>query len=173
MMSDVRQAWRMIGRMPGLAAVVIVSLGIGIGVNTAVFSWIQAMVLQPIPGVADAASFQLVESRADTGSYPGASWLEYRDMRDRLRTLPDLFAFRMVPFNVGEAGRPERTHGLLVSGNYFSALGLRRQPVARTRYLLHLAREGDVLGADAGEDRPGLAGIHALNPRAAHLAVHP
>ena len=124
-MSDVRQAWRMIGRMPGLAAVVIVSLGVGIGVNTAVFSWIQAMVLQPIPGVADAASFQLVESRADTGSYPGASWLEYRDMRDRLRTLPDLFAFRMVPFNVGEAGRPERTHGLLVSGNYFSALGLR------------------------------------------------
>src|SRR5476651_2462358 len=98
MMSDVRQAWRMIGRMPGLAAVVIVSLGVGIGVNTAVFSWIQAMVLQPIPGVADAASFQLVEPRADAGSYPGASWLEYRDLRDRLRTLPDLFAFRMVPF---------------------------------------------------------------------------
>ena len=42
-----------------------------------------------------------------------------------MRTLPDLFAFRMVPFTVGEAGRPDRTHGLLVSGNYFSALGLR------------------------------------------------
>ena len=55
MMSDLRQAWRMIGRMPVLAAVVIVSLGVGIGVNTAVFSWIQAMVLQPMPGVADAA----------------------------------------------------------------------------------------------------------------------
>jgi putative ABC transport system permease protein len=124
-MSDLRQAWRMIGRMPALAAVVIVSLGVGIGVNTAVFSWIQAMVLQPIPGVADAGGVQLVEPRADTGSYPGASWLEYRDLRDRLRTLPDLFAFRMVPFTMGETGRPERTHGLLVSGNYFSALGLR------------------------------------------------
>ena len=125
MMSDLRQAWRMIGRMPWLAAVVIVSLGVGIGVNTAVFSWIQAMVLQPIPGVADAGGVQLVEPRADTGSYPGTSWLEYRDLRDRMRTLPDLFAFRMVAFNVGETGRPERTHGLLVSGNYFSALGLR------------------------------------------------
>ena len=124
MMSDVRQAWRMIGRMPGLAAVVIVSLGVGIGVNTAVFSWIQAMVLQPIPGVVDGGAFQLVEPRADTGFNPGASWLEYRDLRDRMRTLPDLLAFRMVPFNVGDAGRPERTHGLLVSGNYFSALGL-------------------------------------------------
>lgn len=53
-MSDLRRALSMIARMPALAAVVIRSLGVGIGVNTAVFSWIQAMVLQPIPGVADA-----------------------------------------------------------------------------------------------------------------------
>ncbi len=125
MMSDLRQAWRMIGRMPGLAAVVIVSIGVGIGVNTAVFSWIQMMVLQPIPGVADAAAVQLVEPRTDAGSFPGASWPEYRDLRDRTRTLPDLFAFRMVPFTLGETGHPERTAGLLVSDNYFSALGLR------------------------------------------------
>src|SRR5881394_767035 len=118
MISDLRQAWRMIRRMPGLAAVVIVSLGVGIGVNTAVFSWIQMMVLQPIPGVVDAGGVQLITARADTGSYPGISWPEYRDLRDRMRTLPDLFAFRMVPFNVGDSGRPERTHGLLVSGNY-------------------------------------------------------
>ncbi len=124
MLTDLRQAWRTIWRTPVLAAVVIVSLGVGIGVNTAVFSWIQVMVLQPIPGVSDVSAVQLVEPRAETGSYPGASWLEYRDLRDRLRTLPDLFAFRMVPFNVGDSGRPERTPGLLVSGNYFSALGL-------------------------------------------------
>ena len=115
----------MLGRMPGLAAVVILSLGVGIGVNTAVFSWIQAMVLQPIPGVAGASTVQLVEPRADTGSYPGASWTEYQDLRARMRTLPDLFAFRMVPFTSGDSGVPERTHGLLVSGNYFSALGLK------------------------------------------------
>jgi putative ABC transport system permease protein len=124
MWSDLRQAWRMIGRMPGLAAVVIVSLGVGIGVNTAVFSWIQAMVLQPIPGVADAGGVQTIEARAETGSYPGASWREYLDLRARMRTMPELFAYRTVPFSVGESGRPERTHGMLVSGNYFSALGL-------------------------------------------------
>ena len=125
MMNDLRQAWRMLGRMPGLSAVVIISLGVGIGVNTAVFSWIQAMVLQPIPGVAGASTVQLVEPRADTGSYPGVSWVEYQDLRARMRTLPDLFAFRMVPFTSGDSGVPERTHGLLVSGNYFSALGLK------------------------------------------------
>ena len=125
MMSDLRQAWRMIGRMPGLAAVVIVSLGVGIGVNTAVFSWIQAMVLQPIPGATDGSGVLRLEPRSDTGAYPGSSWPEYRDLRDRLRGLPDLFAFRMVPFTVGATGHPERTAGLLVSGNYFPALGLR------------------------------------------------
>ena len=92
-----------------LAVVVVVSLGVGIGVNTAVFSWIQAMVLQPLPGVVGGGSFHLVEPRAETGSYPGMSWLEYRDLQERLHAFPALLAFRMVPLNVGESGRPEVT----------------------------------------------------------------
>ena len=83
---DVRHAWRMIARMPVLATVVVLSLGVGIGVNTVIFSWIQAVVFKPIPGVAGAASFNLVEPRTETGMYPGTSWLEYRDLRERLRT---------------------------------------------------------------------------------------
>jgi predicted permease len=122
---DVRHACRAILRMPVLATVVVASLGVGIGVNTAVFSWVQALVLRPLPGVSDASSFFLVEARADTGSYPGVSWLEYRDLQERLRSLPELLAFRMAPLNVGEPAQSQRTFGLLVSGNYFSALGLR------------------------------------------------
>jgi predicted permease len=122
--NDLGHAWRTIRRMPGLSAVVIASLGAGIGVNTAVFSWIQAMVLQPLPGVSAAREVQLVEPRADTGSYPGVSWLEYQDLQEKLPSLPNLMAFRMVPFNVGGAGVTERTYGLFVSGNYFTALGL-------------------------------------------------
>src|SRR5437867_6396759 len=125
MIGDLKHAWRTIARMPVLASVVVVSLGIGIGVNTAVFSWVQAMVLRPLPGVAHGTSFQTVEARAETGSYPGVSWLEYDDLRARLRSFPDLMAFRMVPFNVGEVGHTQRTYGQLVSGNYFSALGLK------------------------------------------------
>ena len=122
---DLRHAWRTIVRMPGLAAVVVASLGVGIGVNTAIFSWIQAVVFRPIPGVRDASSFHSIEARAEAGSFPGVSWLEYRDLCERLRSFPDLLAFRMVPLNVGEPERTERTYGLLVSGNYFSALGVR------------------------------------------------
>jgi putative ABC transport system permease protein len=125
MIRDVHHACRMILRMPALAAVVVVSLGVGIGMNTVVFSWIQARVLQPLPGVPAGGSFQLVETRTETGMYPGTSWLEYRDLRERLRSFREVLAFRMVPLYLGEPGRVERLYGLLVSDNYFSALGLR------------------------------------------------
>ncbi|HKG92447.1 MAG TPA: ABC transporter permease [Gemmatimonadaceae bacterium] len=122
---DVRQAWRAILRMPGLAAVVIGSLAIGIGVNTTIFSWVQAVVLRPIPGVRDASAFKLVEPRSEAGSQPGVSWPEYRDLGEQLRSFRELAAYASTPLTVGDAGRTERSYGQLVSGNYFSALGLR------------------------------------------------
>ena len=127
-MDVMRHALRSIGRMPGLAAVVILSLGVGIGVNTAVFSWIQAIVLKPIPGVDNSGSFYHVEAKADTGTYPGTSWIEYRDLTSRLSSIEQLVASRMAPLNVGESGRTERTYAQLVSGNFFDALRL--TPVA-------------------------------------------
>ncbi len=125
LLGDLRNAGRSISRMPGLAAVIVVSLAIGIGVNTTIFSWIQMILFEPMPAVRGAANFLLVEPRTETGGYPGASWLEYRDLQTQVPALRDIVASQMVPFNVGETGRTERTHGQLVSGNYFSALGLR------------------------------------------------
>jgi putative ABC transport system permease protein len=124
-LGDLRNAGRTISRMPGLATVTIVSLAIGIGVNTTIFSWIQMILFEPMPAVTGAASFLLVEPRTETGGYPGASWMEYRDLQTQVPALRDVVASQMVPFNVGERGQTERTHGQLVSGNYFSALGLK------------------------------------------------
>ena len=125
MLVDLRHAFRALLRMPIVSAVVVLSLAVGIGVNTAVFSWVQAVVLRPLPGVADASRIYLIEPRADTGSYPGVSWREYGDLRERLTTISDLIAYRMAPFSVGEPGRVQRAYGQLVSGNYFTMLGLR------------------------------------------------
>jgi len=125
LLGDLRNAGRTICRMPGLASVIIVSLAIGIGVNTTIFSWIQMILFEPMPAVSGAANFLLVEPRTEAGGYPGASWLEYRDLRTQVPALRDVVASQMVPFNVGERGQTERTHGQLVSGNYFSALGLK------------------------------------------------
>ena len=125
MFADLHHALRTIVRAPILSAVVVLSLGVGIGVNTVVFSWLQGTIVHPLPGVGDSGRLHLIEPRSDSDSYPGMSWLEYRDMRGRLPSCPDLIAFRMAPFYIGDAGRIERTYGQLVSGNYFSALGLR------------------------------------------------
>jgi predicted permease len=129
---DIRHAWRTIAGMPVLATVVVVSLGIGIGVNTAVFSWIQMFVFKPIPGVDGAGRFHSIEARAEAGSFPGTSWLEYRDLQGALQSFEEVVAFRMTALNLGEPPRIERVYALLVSGNYFTGLGL---TPARGRFL--------------------------------------
>lgn len=123
--SDLRHAWRTLSNMPLTAAVVLLSLAVGIGVNTTVFSWIQAVILQPLPAVPHSGQYLNIQARTNAGTYPGLSWPEYRDVRDRVPAFSGLLAFRMVPFYVGELGAAERTYGLLISGNYFPLLGLR------------------------------------------------
>ena len=108
-----------------MSAVVIASLAVGIGVNIAVFSWIQAVGLRPLPGVRDASSFQVVDVLTRDGHGAGTSWQEYLDLKRDVRAFDDLLAYRMVPLTIGDAADPVRAYGMLVSGNYFSALGLR------------------------------------------------
>lgn len=125
---DARHAFRTISRMPGVSAVVVLSLAVGIGMNTVVFSWIQARFFRPLPGVPAGFTFQLLEPRTAGGLYTGMSWREYVDVRDRVDGFRDVLTFRMIPVYLGPAGAVERVFGLLVSENYFSALGVR--PVA-------------------------------------------
>ena len=144
LVSELRYAARSLTRAPLLSAVVICSLAAGIGINTVVFSWVQARFLEPIPGVRDSRSIQLVEPRSGNGLYVGSSWPEYLDLRERLRTPRVVFASRTAPFYVGEPGSVERVFGVLVSDSYFDALELR--PVVGRL----LVRE-DFAGSTAGE----------------------
>ena len=85
---DLRHGCRMILRNPALAAVVIGSLGVGIGANTVVFSWIQAVVFNPIAGVHLASDLHLIEPKSDAGMYLGVSWQEYEtDLDEKLADL--------------------------------------------------------------------------------------
>ena len=176
----IRHALRTIIRMPGLAAVVVLSLGVGIGLNTAVFSWIQAIVLEPIPGVDRSGSYYHLEPKADTGTFPGMSWAEYRDLEPHLDAIDELIAFRMAPLNVGERGRTERAYALLVSGNYFSGLGLKPEAgrfirpdeadaaggepvvvISHDYWQAHLAGGSDVIGTEilVNDNRLTIVGI--------------
>ncbi len=68
LLDDVRHAGRAVLGMPLLASVVILSLAVGIGVNAIVFSWVQALVWQPLPGVRAASDVVLIEPRTETGA---------------------------------------------------------------------------------------------------------
>src|SRR5690349_6659529 len=126
-----------------MAGVIIVSLAAGIGVNASVFSWIQARLLRPLPGVEGSMRLLLVEPVNDAGLYVGSSWPEYLDVRARTSSLPNLIAARMVPLYIGESGATERAFGVLVSDNYFSALGVK--PVLGRTFV------ADDLRAEGGE----------------------
>ena len=125
LLRDLRYALRSVARMPMLATVTAISLGAGIGVNTVIFTWVEAVVLKPIPGVADASAYYLIEPRTGNDLFPGMSWLEYGDVRARVRSFRELIAYRTTPLYVGQPGEVDRAYGMFVSGNYFEGLGLR------------------------------------------------
>lgn len=125
MLHDLKFALRAACKAPILTLVVVGSLAIGIGANTIIFSWLQALVLEPIPAVQRSASLITVEAKSASGGFPGLAWTEYRELKEQVTAFQSLLATRAVPLYVGEPGQEERLSGMLVSENYFAALNLR------------------------------------------------
>src|SRR3954468_2174357 len=123
MLADFRFALRTLTKSPGLSVVIVVSLALGIGANTVVFSWLNAALLRPLPGV-NAAVVGL-EPRNSTGTYLATSWLDYLDLVAQLPSLPGLAAQRPRTFTLGDNDRGDRVWGEFVSGNFFTTLGVR------------------------------------------------
>lgn len=125
MLSDLKFALRMLTKAPVMSAVIILSLAIGIGANTVVFSWIQAIFFDPLPAVAHGARLLTIVPRDRNGTQLEASWLDYRDLREQQTSFREIAASRVRPFNLRNAGdQDERIWGELASDNYFTLLGL-------------------------------------------------
>lgn len=121
---DVRSARRLLTKNPMFTAIAVLTLGLGIGLNTAVFSAIEALLLRPLPGVR--APEELVQLYR---SWPGieyASWgpLNMYDVRDRTREVfDDLALWNITPVNIAADGKTQRVFGTMVSSNFFNVLG--------------------------------------------------
>jgi len=119
--ADLRYAVRTLARTPAFAAMAIVSLALGIGANTVVFSVVNALVLKPLPIEQPERVFFV---QAGPG-HPTTSFPNYRDLRDRSVSFDGLVGYRISPINLETGGAPVRTWGYLATGNYFDVLGVK------------------------------------------------
>ena len=126
MFSDLKYAVRSLAKTPWLAAVVTITLALGIAVNTAVFSWTRGVLLNPLHGVADGQRLVSLESLYPNGEYNNnSSYPDFRDFRDSSRSLAGALAYHFAPLFLGNDDQAERVWGEFVSGNFFDVLGVR------------------------------------------------
>src|SRR6202045_3288007 len=103
LLRDLRYGLRTLTRNPGFAAVAVLTIGIGIGASTTIFSWMRPMLLKPLPGATQAERIVAIENTAPDGEPITTSNLDFRDFRDNLK-LVNLVTARVVNvFSVGEA----------------------------------------------------------------------
>jgi len=161
LLQDIRYGFRMLLKQKGLTVVALLSLALGIGANTALFSIVDAMLLKMLP-VKEPEQLVLFKAVApkefSPGSYNGSTTTDpdtgmrhmtsfafqtYQRLREQQGPMSDVFAFGGVGLNFSADGQAEITSSQAVSGNYFSALGV--QPAIGRL----LSDEDDKAGAPA------------------------
>ena len=124
LLKDIQFAFRGLVKRPVFAIVGVISLALGIGANTAIFSLVNTVLLRSLP-VERPEEIVAVNLRGKGDSLGAFSYLNYKDFRDRNDVLSGLVAYRFVPLSLARSGNSERVWAYLVSGNYFDVLGVR------------------------------------------------
>src|SRR5258708_27565841 len=133
---DLRYAVRLLRKSPGFTAVAIITLALGIGANTAIFSVVNGVLLRPLPYEDPAKLMFIFSSSPSRGLHNyGTSPPDFRAMRERNHTLAGLSGFYSGHFNLTGAEQPELLPGDVVSAEYFKTLAV--QPLLGRDFLPH------------------------------------
>jgi predicted permease len=120
---DLRYAFRILAKSPAFAAVAILTLALGIGANTAIFTVANALLLRPLP-YADPSRLALLFADR-RGQLQGFSYLRYSLLREQTHSFSGVAAFASDTFNLTGRGDPEQLSSARVSANFFDVLGVR------------------------------------------------
>ncbi len=124
LLQDIRYAVRGMAQNPGFAAAVILTLAMGIGANTTLFSLVNAILFRPPPVERPSELVSVFTEDIDVGPYGASSYLDYLDFRDRSVNLVGLAAYAFALVSVMAPGGARRENCMLVSANYFDVIGM-------------------------------------------------
>ena len=121
--NDLRYALRTLRNNPGFAAVTILTLALGVGANTAIFSVINAVLLRPLPFGTPNQLCVITESLPSVPMV-GPSYQNFQDFRDRAKSFSAMSATRITTLTLTGAGEPERLPAQMISASMFPLLGV-------------------------------------------------
>lgn len=132
-LQDFRYGLRQLRRNPGFSFLAVLCLTLGIGANTAVFSWMEGIGLRPFPAVAHQDRLLALagtdrfdsDKRGSDSGYTAVSWPDFLDLQKNCKLLEALIADKIMGTTLSIGDRAEVVAGSVVSANYFDALGVR------------------------------------------------
>jgi len=155
---DIKYGLRMLGKSPGFAGVAVLTVALGIGANTAIFSVINAVLLKPLPYPNPDGLVKVWTHFTGIGLPNDQNWFsppEFRDLREQNRSFSDVAVLDNGRYSLGVSGNPQSVDGAAVSPSLFTILGVSPQ----------LGRTFTAEEAEQGHDRVVILG-HGLWQRA-------
>jgi predicted permease len=149
---DLRHGFRALRKSPGFTAVAVLTLGLGIGANTAIFSVVENVLLRPLPYRDPSALVQIWNTYLPQFPQAGNSPGDFQDFRRQASSFSEMAAFVDIPqgFNLTGEGEPQRLEARYATSGFFSLLGI--QPVAGRTFTPE-------------EDKPGASSVVMLSHR--------
>src|SRR5713226_9611174 len=125
LLQDCKYGLRVLSKSPGFATIAILTLALGIGANTTIFSWINSTLLNPVPGLTRPSEVvSLTLSKPGDNPFP-FTYPDLEAMRDGQQSFTGIAACSFAQMSLTGKAKPERVWGMLASANYFDVLGVR------------------------------------------------
>src|SRR5688572_21224066 len=124
LLKDIRYALRWMVRSPGFSAVAILSLGLGVGVNTAMFSLVDSLLFRPLPVTSPDTLVDVFTTGGDGDEYATSSYPDFLDLKSQNTVFTDMIGYSpmMAPLSLGDRSRI--VLGQIVTSNHFTMLGV-------------------------------------------------
>jgi putative ABC transport system permease protein len=123
---DLRYGVRMLLKQPGFSLIAVITLALGIGANTAIFSMVDALLLHPLP-YPEPERLVLLTNKTSGARRAGISYPNFSDWRERAQSFEGMASWRVESFNLTGVDKPVQLRGQTVNWNFFALLGVQPQ----------------------------------------------